>query len=68
MSELPDYPWQQLSLDFFSLPSGEELLVLIDDFSRFPEVEVPNDIKQIRNPEIGSNLINVRNSRGYSHR
>ena len=40
MSELPDYPWQQLSLDFFSLPSGEELLVLIDDFSRFPEVEV----------------------------
>ena len=40
MSQLPDYPWQQLSLDFYSLPSGEELMVLIDDYSRFPEIEI----------------------------
>ena len=40
MSKLPEYPWQQLSMDFKSLPSGEELLVLIDDFSRFSEVEI----------------------------
>ena len=40
MSNLPDLPWQQLSMDFCHLPSGEELLVVIDDFSRFPEVEI----------------------------
>ncbi|XP_057381569.1 uncharacterized protein K02A2.6-like [Daphnia carinata] len=40
MSPLPDYPWQQLSLEFSSLPSGEELMILIDDYSRFPEIEI----------------------------
>ena len=38
MSKLPDGPWQQLSVDFYTLPNGEEALVVIDDFSRFPEV------------------------------
>ena len=33
--------WTQLSANFVGpLPSGEYLLVIIDDFSRFPVVEI----------------------------
>ena len=41
MSELPAHPWQALSLDFLSpgLPTGEYLLVLVDEYSRYPVVE-----------------------------
>jgi len=43
MSPLPQSPWQQLSMDFCGpLPTGEMLMVLIDDHSRFPIVEVIN--------------------------
>ena len=41
MSELPGGPWDQLSMDFWGpIPSGEYLLVVIDNYSRFPEVEI----------------------------
>ena len=40
MSDLPDAPWQEVSVDFKELPSGEYLLVIIDDYSRFPIVEI----------------------------
>ena len=42
MSELPKQPWTELSIDFGLTPTGsnEYLLVLIDDHSRFPIVEV----------------------------
>ena len=41
MSPLPQSAWQQLSLDFCGpLPTGEMLMVLIDDYSRYPIVEV----------------------------
>ncbi|XP_014667395.1 PREDICTED: uncharacterized protein K02A2.6-like [Priapulus caudatus] len=41
MTDLPDYPWQSVSVDFYGeLPSGEHLMVLIDDFSRYPVVEI----------------------------
>jgi transposase InsO family protein len=34
-------PWQEVAVDFVgSLPSGELLLVVIDEFSRFPKVEI----------------------------
>ena len=40
MSLLPLGPWQELSVDFCGpFPSGDYLLVVTDDFSRYPEVE-----------------------------
>ena len=40
MSKLPDGPWREVSVDFMDLPSGEHLLVVYDDYSRYPEVEI----------------------------
>ena len=41
VTELPEYPWQKIDLDFLGpLPSGDYLLVAIDEYSRFPEVFV----------------------------
>jgi hypothetical protein len=41
MSELPKGPWLKLSLDFCGpLPSGDYLMVIVDEYSRYPIVEV----------------------------
>ena len=41
MTPLPDGPWKSLSADFYEpLPTGEYLIVIIDDYSRFPIVEI----------------------------
>ncbi|XP_033107933.1 uncharacterized protein LOC117109658 [Anneissia japonica] len=41
MTELPPHKWSCLASDFFGpLPSGEYLLVIVDEYSRFPEVEI----------------------------
>ena len=41
MSKLPEEPWQEVSMDFNGpFKTGEYLLVVIDDYSRFPEVEI----------------------------
>ncbi len=41
MSKLPSTPWENLSIDFAGpFPTGDYLLVVIDDYSRYPEVEV----------------------------
>ncbi|XP_033126935.1 uncharacterized protein K02A2.6-like, partial [Anneissia japonica] len=41
MSSMPDGPWQRLHIDFCGpLPTGEYLLVVIDRYSRYPEVEI----------------------------
>ncbi|KAL0154000.1 hypothetical protein M9458_050664, partial [Cirrhinus mrigala] len=41
MSELPEAPWHNLSADFYGpLPSGEYLLVVIDDYMRYPVVKI----------------------------
>ncbi|XP_014665040.1 PREDICTED: uncharacterized protein K02A2.6-like [Priapulus caudatus] len=41
MSPLPAEPWAEVSVDFNGpLPSSEMLLVVTDDYSRFPEVEI----------------------------
>lgn len=38
---LPPEPWHSLAIDFSGpFPSGEYLLVIIDEYSRFPEVEI----------------------------
>ncbi len=37
MTEFPQYPWQELAIDFFGpLPNKNELFVIIDKHSRFP--------------------------------
>ena len=41
MSKLPEGPWQHVDIDFCGpSPSGDYLLVAIDEYSRFPEVEI----------------------------
>ena len=38
---LPSGLWKMLAMDFFGpFPSGDYLLVIIDEYSRFPEVEI----------------------------
>ena len=39
MTPLPDGPWQQVSIDFCEV-AGHYVLIVIDDYSRFPEVEI----------------------------
>ena len=41
MSDLPEAPWLDISADFYGpLPTGEYLLVIIDEYSRYPVVEI----------------------------
>ena len=39
MTPLPDGPWQHVSVDFCEV-AGHYVLVVIDDYSRFPEVDI----------------------------
>ena len=41
MTELPERPWQKVSLDFSGpYPSGEYCLIVVDDYSRYHVVEL----------------------------
>ena len=41
MTSLPPAPWHMVNIDFCGpFPTGEYLLVLIDAYSRFPEVDI----------------------------
>ena len=40
MSPLPAAPWKELSVDFANLPNQEYLLLVTDDYSRYPVVEI----------------------------
>lgn len=41
MTQLPTHPWKQVSVDFCGpFKTGEHILVVIDDYSRFPEIEI----------------------------
>lgn len=41
MTEIPDEPWSRVSADFcVPFPTGEYLSVVIDDYSRYPVVEI----------------------------
>ncbi len=41
MTELSPAPWTRVSTDFCGpFPSGDHLLVIMDDYSRYPEVEI----------------------------
>lgn len=40
MSILPEVPWHSVSADFYGpLPTGEYLLVIVDEYTRYPVVE-----------------------------
>ena len=39
MTPLPDGPWEQVSIDFCEV-SGRYVLVVVDDYSSFPQVEI----------------------------
>ncbi|CAB3993128.1 Retrovirus-related Pol poly from transposon [Paramuricea clavata] len=42
---MPDRPWEKVKVDFYGpLPSGHYVLVVIDCYSRFPEVETLKSI------------------------
>ena len=41
MSQMTNGPWEKLSIDFYGpLSNGKYLLVLIDDYSRYPVVKI----------------------------
>ena len=41
MADLPSGPWKDISADFCGpLPTGEHLFVIIDEYSRYPIVEI----------------------------
>jgi hypothetical protein len=40
MKSLPDGPWHTVSVDFFGPVGSEYLLVLVDDYTRYPIVEI----------------------------
>ena len=45
MSELPTSPWDALRIDFCGpLPSGEYLFVIVDEYSRYPVVEIVKSV------------------------
>ena len=39
MTPLPQGPWEQVNIDFCEV-AGQYVLVVIDDYSRFPEIEI----------------------------
>lgn len=44
-TELPSHPWQHIAIDFLGpLPSGHNLFVIVDYYSRFIEVEIMTKI------------------------
>ena len=40
-TELPNGRWEKLAIDYYGpLPSGEYVLVVIDEYSHFPEIDI----------------------------
>ena len=57
VTPLPDQPWQNLSADFYSVSNEAELLVVMDDYSKFPVVvEVTSTAFRNVKPELDSIL------------
>ena len=46
MIPLPNGPWEQVSIDFYEV-AGHYALVVIDDYSRFPEIELVHSTSAI---------------------
>ncbi|XP_053378512.1 uncharacterized protein K02A2.6-like [Mercenaria mercenaria] len=69
MSEMPKYAFQVVSLDFYGpFPDGKYLLVLMDEYSRFPFVEVFNSITGNTDSCARQNFLRSRDSRSVKVR
>ena len=44
---LPDGPWREVSVDFAELPNKDYLLLITDDYSRYPVVEIVKSMSEI---------------------
>src|SRR4029434_640016 len=45
MSELPEAPWHNIRVDFYGpLQTGEYLLVIVDEYTRYPVVEIVRSV------------------------
>ena len=64
MSVLPPEPWHTLNIDFCApFPTGEYLLVVIDAYSRFPEVEIVTSTSaRATIPKLGTHFCYTWNS------
>ncbi|XP_062698374.1 uncharacterized protein K02A2.6-like [Aedes albopictus] len=61
--ELPTKPWVDVALDFMGpLPTGENLMVIVDYFSRYKEVEI---LKQITAEETTTRLHKIFTRLGF---
>ena len=50
MTPLPSGPWKMLAMDFLDpIPSGDGVVIVFDEYSRFPEVEIvkPTSAKSV---------------------
>ena len=66
MSKMPPTPWHTVHIDFMGpLPTGELLLVAIDAYSRYPEVEV---IRSTTAPTVIPKLDRIFSTHGMPHK
>jgi transposase InsO family protein len=64
-TEMPEAPWQSVGMDLTGpFPGGEYLLVVIDYYSRFPEVEI---MKSITSNAIKQRLMKIFATHGLPH-
>lgn len=64
MSELPEGPWQNVSVDFCGLfPSRDYHLVVLDEYSTFPFVDNTINISTLSQSIIGQNIFHSRHFR-----
>ena len=69
MSQLPPGAWQNLSMDFCGpLPTGEYLMVIMDEYSRYPNVEIVKSVSANSYPRLGQSTVNIRLLQNYQDR
>ena len=75
MSPLPAAPWKEISVDFADLPNQEYLLLITDDYSRYPVVDkvfsefgVPDVVKSDNGPRFNSkDFASFADDLGFKH-
>jgi hypothetical protein len=43
-TELPSAPWTSIACDFYDAPNGQHLVVIVDEYSRYPIVEATKNL------------------------
>jgi hypothetical protein len=63
MSKMPPTPWHTVHIDFLGpLPTGELILVAIDAYSRYPEVEIVHSTSALIPKLDRTDILNTWNS------